>query len=252
MTDSYHAFFHIETVPDRLIETAIEQCVECGFDTIKDGGDDYIQEYETVDHEFGRNAGDPNDGDTSSDLSNIATEISEAGEGTVTLWYNGIEFKLSFHVQSGQEWHIPKINAKFWRVNITPNKKLTGEGAQDRINHFLKAIKSLTTEFDPEFAYCDILDRIEQVYPEERPIADQIEYIPWVTVLSPQLVEEFGGYERVLATPAWQVEELKSGHVLIVRTDNPVMPAEGPRISSAEYLLEGKSLREIREDDEIE
>lgn len=248
MTDSYHAFFHIETVPDRFVERAIEQCVECGFDTVKAGGSEYIQQYETAAHDRMRDADDPDDDYTGGSISDIAEEISEAEEGTVTLWYDTMEFELLFYVQPGQEWYIPKVELTFWRRNVTPDDHRTRESAQNRIDHVVKAITKLTTAFDPEFAYCDTLDVLEHVFPEERPIVDQIERIPWATVLSGQLVEEFGGYERVLATPAWQVDELESGHVLIVRTDNTAVPAAGAGISLEEYLLEGKSLKELKDE----
>lgn len=248
MTDSYHAFFHLKTVPDRFVKTAIERCAECGFDTVKSSGANYIQEYETPDYEFGRDAEDPNDDYTGASPSVIATEISKAGEGAVTLWYDRMEFELLFHLQPDQEWYIPKLEMSFWRWNITPDDHRTHESTQARVNHFIDAIIALTTEFDPEFAYCDTLGILEQVFPEERPIADQIELLPWVTVLSEHLIEEFGGYERVLATPAWRVEKLKSGHVIIIKKDNPVSPTESSGRYPREYLLEEKDLEKIQSD----
>lgn len=65
--------------------------------------------------------------------------------------------------------------------------------------------------------------------------------MPWLTVLSEQLVADFGGYKHVLETPAWRVEELDSGHVLIVLTNNLVAPSESGTVSADGYLLEEKT-----------
>ncbi|WP_336358963.1 hypothetical protein [Haloarcula sp. CGMCC 1.6347] len=40
-------------------------------------------------------------------------------------------------------------------------------------------------------------------------------YLPWLTILPPAMVEEYGR-ETVLSTPAWHVDELDDGSVLLV------------------------------------
>ncbi|WP_143117686.1 hypothetical protein [Halomicrobium zhouii] len=53
----------------------------------------------------------------------------------------------------------------------------------------------------------------------------------------------------MLEAPAWMVKELDSGHVMVVKTDNPVDPTTRPSVSTDSYLLEGKS-REVLEEDQ--
>lgn len=244
MTDSFHAFFHVETVPANFVENTIKQCLDHGFVLTKSGGAEYVQKYETADHDHARDVEEASDEYTGADLSEVAAEIADVGEGEVTLWYDGVEFKLAFHVRPDQEWHIPKLDASFWRRHVTPDDHLSRGTAQDRIDHFVDAIAAIATRFDAELAYCDTLGMLEDVMPRQQPIANQIETVPWLTVLSEQLVAEFGGYDRVLETPAWRVEELDSGHVLIALMDNPVAPSESGTLSPDEYLLKGLSLSE--------
>lgn len=39
--------------------------------------------------------------------------------------------------------------------------------------------------------------------------------------MSESVVEQFGGRDHVLETPAWRVDELETGHVLIVLRGHP-------------------------------
>ncbi|WP_226013285.1 hypothetical protein [Halomicrobium salinisoli] len=45
--------------------------------------------------------------------------------------------------------------------------------------------------------------------------------IPWFGVYSSSLIDELGGREHVLETPAWHVEELETGSILLIRTRAP-------------------------------
>lgn len=49
----------------------------------------------------------------------------------------------------------------------------------------------------------------------------RLERIPWFGVYSPSLVENLGGREHVLNTPAWRVEELDTGSIMLIRTRTP-------------------------------
>lgn len=55
----------------------------------------------------------------------------------------------------------------------------------------------------------------------DHPVSDEslaenrIEYIPWLVILPPAIVDTYGR-ETVLSAPAWQVEELTDGAILLV------------------------------------
>ncbi|AHB67857.1 hypothetical protein HISP_16465 [Haloarcula hispanica N601] len=54
--------------------------------------------------------------------------------------------------------------------------------------------------------------------------------------MSPQVIEQFGGREHVLDTPAWRVRELDSGHVMLVLEEDPYDAME-PKHDPAEVHL---------------
>ena len=74
--------------------------------------------------------------------------------------------------------------------------------------------------------------------PAERPISENIQRIPWILVLSEPTIDDFGGREYVLQTPAWKVEELPTGHILLVKTNNPTASTEKLTESPDSYLLD--------------
>lgn len=49
----------------------------------------------------------------------------------------------------------------------------------------------------------------------------ELERIPWFGIYSEALIEDLGGRDHVLETPAWHVEELDTGSILVIRTRAP-------------------------------
>lgn len=65
--------------------------------------------------------------------------------------------------------------------------------------------------------------------------AGNVNRLFWLNVFSPAMAKRLGR-DRVLSAPAWKVEELNDGHVLLVVSNNPVHPSKpwgtaGKRIS---------------------
>ena len=54
---------------------------------------------------------------------------------------------------------------------------------------------------------------------------DRYEYLSWLTVFSPPVVETYGR-ETLLDAPAYHVEELTDGSVLIITDEDPYSPSE--------------------------
>lgn len=157
-----------------------------------------------------------------------------------------LEVSLFFNCGPDWEWNDPKLLVSFSVMALDTNVEFSGytpQQVRDRISALLDLIRTLTRTVDPEYGWGMLVQGPAPdtgLRPTERPISDQIERLSWITVLSKSLVAAFGGRERVLRTPAWRVEELDTGHVLIVRTDNPVDPTEGPPGAPEQYLLGGK------------
>lgn len=246
--NSYYICFQIDEVPSDPVETAVELCIDHGFDTIRAGGTGSIQRYSSDRYDRKRDAEGHGEYSGAS-LQTVSDEITEDGQGEVTLWHVGAEFTLHFDLQQDQPWHTPKVSASFNGLHVAVDEQRTRAEAQARIEDIIAVTAAITTRVDAEFVCGENLASLDDVLPMEHPRVEQIERVPWLVVLSEPLVADFGGKERVLQTPAWRVEELDTGHVLIVRTDNPVDPTEGPSVSPEKYLLEGKSLDDLQADD---
>lgn len=165
-----------------------------------------------------------------------------------------LEVDLFFNHGEEWDWNDPKLLVSFSTMALDSSVRFQGytkSHVRNRLEALLELIEAITRSIDPVYAWGMVLrgpSPDEGLRPSERPISESIERLSWITVFSDSLVEDFGGRERVLRTPAWRVEELDTGHVMIVRTDNPVDPAEGPSVSPEAYLLEGKTLDELRAD----
>lgn len=69
------------------------------------------------------------------------------------------------------------------------------------------------------------------------PIPPQVERMHWLNVYGPRMVEELGR-ERVLSTPAFHVEELPQGAVLVLTRPTPVdFASEEARLAQARALV---------------
>jgi hypothetical protein len=94
----------------------------------------------------------------------------------------------------------------------------------------------LATGVSPLAAYTEPKWVIETISTMEAPpftaeslAKDRYEYLSWLTVFSPPMVETYGR-ETLLDAPAYHVEELADGSVLLVAVENP-MDRHGPEKS---------------------
>lgn len=107
----------------------------------------------------------------------------------------------------------------------------------------LQLIRRLAVEFDPAYVTSYSSGQIHhgpsmtEVLPEETPI--ELGHLPWFGIYGEQLLDQFGGRERVLQTPSWRVEELETGSVLIIKTREP-WENYGRDQPADRYLLDGE------------
>jgi len=177
------------------------------------------------------------------------------GNGSISLEYDDVlTVDLFFNLGEQWNWNDPRLLVSFPSRAVDPRVDREGysrERCLKRASALAELVGTLATVVNPEYVWTMLVRGPEPdagLRPERRPISENITQLSWLTVFSPSLVEELGGRDRVLKTPAYRVEELDSGHVLVVRTDNPVDPSEGPAVSPEAYLLKGKSLDELQSD----
>lgn len=99
---------------------------------------------------------------------------------------------------------------------------------------------SLAVSNDPEYvaAHDPVATDSDPVIPTTRPIVNDIDRLPVLGIYSRDMVETLGGREWVLETPAWRVEELDNGQILVI-TDEPPWGYDAGTAKATEYLLEG-------------
>lgn len=126
-------------------------------------------------------------------------------------------------------------------ANLVPDS--TGNRYTGFPRVFVDLIRRLVHELDPVYvsSHSTQLAREglspETVFPIPR--LTDVERLPWLGVYGAALVEQFGGRERVLQTPAWTVEELANGSILIVQTREP-WDGYRDRQPADRYLLDGE------------
>ena len=228
-TDKFHISIKCQSLSDNTLQRVVNQCVSVGFTTTEDGRTDVIDEYES-----GRYTDDQVTGGYSPQT--VIDEITEDSVGGITFWYGKYPITMECILKTDVALGIPNFIFEVDRYvfdtdygSITP---------ANYIDAFLNLTKNLVAALDVTFAKGEC--GLEVSLPSKRPILDNLESLPWLTVFSKKMVEELGGYERVLNTPAWRVEKLASSHVLLVRGDNPFYPTETPAISPKTYLFEGR------------
>ncbi|WP_230458832.1 hypothetical protein [Haloarcula sp. K1] len=107
---------------------------------------------------------------------------------------------------------------------------------------YIELLSALVVEFDP--LYLAVINTTQVTtgpppktcHPSGVPV--ELERLPWLGVYSEPLIEQFGGRQRVLDTPAWMVEELENGSILIVTTRIP-WEDYGSKHPADRYLLDG-------------
>ncbi len=118
---------------------------------------------------------------------------------------------------------------------------------EDRFDILLDVVADIVPVVKPEYSWGMLPHNHEhavQYQPTERPIVEHIDSLSWVSVFGPTLVADLGGRDRVLSTPAARVEELETGHILVVKTaDFFDYNFDGDAID--QYLLEGTPLAEV-------
>ncbi|AGB30398.1 hypothetical protein C488_04467 [Natrinema pellirubrum DSM 15624] len=133
-------------------------------------------------------------------------------------------------------------------VDADPDDEYTGF-ARDLV----ALIRSLGVELDPIYVSTfnthvePTTPSPETVLPFEFPL--DIERIPWLGVYSEPVIEQLGGREYVLETPAWKVEELENGNILIITTRTP-WEGYHSKLPADEHLLGEADAERATADDE--
>lgn len=235
------------------VQAVVDRCLDIGLTLTEDGRTDVCEECVV--------RPGPGEFEVLEDvpLEPAIEQLEGAHAGSLKLWYEqspSTHLTVGFQLDQDRRWNDGPLRISFQTLPLDPGGELDPEfhaasKIQTRVSVIVDLIATLAECYDPEYAWGMLGTGQrpgEGLRPTGRPISEHVDELGWVTVLSEPLVDAFGGRERVLDTPAWKVQELETGHVVIVKTDNPVEPTDVPSISSEEYLLEGRSREELKAD----
>ena len=171
---------------------------------------------------------------------------SDATADQITVEYDDIT-TVRIRLNRGEkwDWNEPTVIVSFWtmplqtNVNVNPDQH-TRSKVQQRVDAIVGLLLDIVELVNPAYAWSmlSIGTRPDRgLRPMERPIIDDIARMSWLTVFSEELVEDLGGHDHVLETPAWRVETLESGHIVVIATDNPTDPEYEPASAPEDHLL---------------
>lgn len=89
---------------------------------------------------------------------------------------------------------------------------------------FVDLIRQLSVTLEPDYVGIphpdtDVGPSPLEVMPTE--VVFEIERLPWLSVYSPSLIDQFGWTDRISDAPAWKTEQLDTGAFLLIKTKDP-------------------------------
>jgi hypothetical protein len=168
------------------------------------------------------------------------TEVEEADSGVLYMFTpSGVEIGITFPDTDvmGEWWG--RLRVFFQTIEIDRSPQDSSQ-VRTRIEEIVDLVAALTPIADPEYVWSAVSDENERhdfVLPDGRPIADNVDDLSWITVMSPDVIEQFGGRDHALETPTWRTEEFDSGHIMLVLRNHPYKPTDDRDGSWKRHLL---------------
>lgn len=242
MSDTHRLTFHFDGDVENVVERVTEGLFDAGFATMRDGRTDRCERYHTDE------GPDPTD-DEGADLDRALDEIAGDMPGGLYFWGEGVEVRVTFDCDPTAEARtvraLPELTDRIVELSVfnTPLSPVKSDEAavRRRIQSLVDAVRAVAERTEPRYVWhgyeIGTTGHFRDKVPTGRSVLEGVDKLGWLTVLSPEAVEALGGAAAVLRTPAWISEELSTGHVLLVRTDNPLHPTEGAETPLGDHLL---------------
>lgn len=202
--------------PEEFLKLGASSFKEAGLSPTTENSDEY--KYMTMD--------DASFKETT--LEGALEKIIESRGGTLEIRFHELKISISYFstIEAG-EINV-QLTADVWASQFKLWDDCTKAGVRRRTEQYVTFIRLLSETFDPIYA-CGGIERPEDLE-ELLPPIDQINRgeitrLFWLNVFSPTAVDRLGR-ERILSAPAWDVEELENGRVMLVVSDNPIHPSE--------------------------
>ena len=209
MENIHLTFLLDEDLKPAFVEQFIRACFEHGVSTQQDGSLEPVRFIgKATDYDFAEMATD-----------DAIDELKRSGLGTIAVWYDDIDLLLGFYRRSRIATGVPAITLSIDSYYFS--RKRREQYAQRIVT--LAAFVAQASKSPLAYGYEDLQIEYEQDFPLDLPaeeLPSQVDHLMWLTILGPKIVDRLGR-ARVLSTPAYRVEELENGGVLIVLTEHP-------------------------------
>ncbi|MCU4802740.1 hypothetical protein OB920_20470 [Halobacteria archaeon HArc-gm2] len=230
MDEPYHIGFVADETPDT--RALYEACLHAGLTTTHDGRTDVVAKY---------NIGTERHQDQ--DPEAVVAALERADNGSLYCWTeSGMRLRVGFtHATTEREERWGRTSLGFQTSEIDRSHHDETVVAA-RIQELIDVVEAFVPIVDPEYVWSAVyMEGVvpETVMPDGRPVPDHVDELPWLTIMSERVIEQFGGRGRVLETPAWRVTEFDSGHVMLVLEDHPYEPTDSLADDCEAHLLTG-------------
>lgn len=228
MDEPYHIGFVTDQSPGA--RDLYNRCIQGGMETTPDGQSGVVAKYR-----IGLTA------HTDSSLESALTELEEAENGSLYFWTDsGMKLRVGITepTSEAEEW-IGRVSISFQTSEIDRGSHADST-YQARIDDLLDLVAEVVSVADPQYVWSSVYkghESFERFVPDDHPIADHVDNLSWITVMSEQVAKQFGGLDHVLETPAWQVRELDSRHIMLVLSADPHDAMEPAYSPSEEHLF---------------
>ncbi|AGB30396.1 hypothetical protein Natpe_0466 [Natrinema pellirubrum DSM 15624] len=154
----------------------------------------------------------------------IPTEQPTANPDSSVLLVSGDEWDFEIRLESDADSSAPApeivIAGTPWFDNPW-ERGVEDDEYQRRVDRLFEVICRLTMALEVDYApMLGFVDPL-QVWPTDRPLAENIAELPIFGIYSESILEDFGGRSEMFDGSLWYVAELPSGHTVVVQADFP-------------------------------
>lgn len=160
-------------------------------------------------------------------LEEAIERVLRAGGGTVTIGFHELNIRVRYFSKEVAKSE-PQLSIGVWASQFKLWEDSTEAGARRRTKQYTSFIRLLAETFDPLYAFGGIErdQNINQLFPPlEQLKRGEVNRLFWLNVFSSTAIDQLGR-DHILSAPAWDVEELENGRIMVVISDNPVHPSE--------------------------
>lgn len=216
MTDSVDvSCIFTEKFNRKFISDLLKKCFEIGSTTDKIGSISNIK-YSLLDSGWHTKFGG---------IEEVANSISKNSIGAIELlWYEYIDFSIYINLESRRVGiDIPHITLSFDAVYFKEDEdENSPHFYKTNVNKTIELSKELYKSTNPAFVGGEADNPDEYTPMPTKGELDKgiIKDILWFNIFPPKFVRKIGR-EKLLSAPAWKVEELDDGGILLVLTEHP-------------------------------